>query len=572
MAGGKETPRQKMIGMMYLVLTALLALNVSKSILEAFVSMDNNIQAGTRSIQARGNEAFADLELVKTDAESKGEKARAEAAQEWLDKATKIRELTAAQIEVIHGIKDELIQQVGSELGKVKVTDEAGNVVYDCAQIDAKDNYDVPMTLMIGPGADIKSPSESAKGMELWNSLIAYRDNLVTELATYKKNTLDASKLPGEGDWTEDMLSTVNKEDRAVVKAIYMQLTKQERADTHGGENKDIHWVGRTFDHAPVVAALAQLSSLEQDIRTAESNALAHIRTKVGGSDYSFNKVQALAYSPSNYYNSGDSVEVQVFMAAYDSYNQPIVTYADKKEGKDVEVKDVKEGKGYLRFRAVASDTLKGVLKVKKKDGSLQPLDWKFPYTVGSPSGVVSLPEMFTLYKGYQNKVIGAVTGYTDYRLSMTGGSISRSGKEWIASPAQGVRKATISITGIAPDGSSAALGKFDFDVRQMPSPNIYIGKKTNGETATKAEIMQGIGKLFARYDESIPLKASFSITKWEVYVEGARAPVRGTGANASAAGALVRGSAKGGVVAVKAWVKYPSGLVKPLMSSVTVQ
>ena len=44
MAGGKETPRQKMIGMMYLVLTALLALNVSKSILDAFVNIEENIQ------------------------------------------------------------------------------------------------------------------------------------------------------------------------------------------------------------------------------------------------------------------------------------------------------------------------------------------------------------------------------------------------------------------------------------------------------------------------------------------------------------------------------------------------
>ena len=42
MGGGNESPRQKMVGMMYLVLTALLALNVSKSILEAFVAIEEN--------------------------------------------------------------------------------------------------------------------------------------------------------------------------------------------------------------------------------------------------------------------------------------------------------------------------------------------------------------------------------------------------------------------------------------------------------------------------------------------------------------------------------------------------
>ena len=55
MAGGKETPRQKMIGMMYLVLTALLALNVSKSILDAFVNIEENIQIGNITEHERGN-------------------------------------------------------------------------------------------------------------------------------------------------------------------------------------------------------------------------------------------------------------------------------------------------------------------------------------------------------------------------------------------------------------------------------------------------------------------------------------------------------------------------------------
>ena len=572
MAGGKETPRQKMIGMMYLVLTALLALNVSKSILEAFVSMDDNIQAGTRSIKARGIEAFADLQAVKSDAESKGEKERAEAAQKYIDKAQKIKDLTQEQIDLIHAIKDELIQKVGSDLSKVKKEDEAGNVVYDCAAIDAKDNYDIPMELMIGPGATIKKPSESAKGMELWNSLIGFRDALVTELAVYegKSFTLDAASLPGEGEFTDEMLSTVDKDDRDIIKAIYKQLTKTEKADTHGGENKDIHWVGRTFDHAPVVAALAQLSALEQDIRTAEANALAHVRSKIGGSDYSFNKVQALAWAPSNYYNQGDSVELQVFMAAYDSYNQPIVTY--KAEEGDKEVKDVKDGKGYLRFKATATDTLKGVLKVKKKDGSLQPLDWKFPYTVGQPSGVVSLPEMAVLYRGYSNKVVGAVTGYTDYRLSMSGGSISRKGKEWIASPSRGVRKAKISITGIAPDGKTASLGSFDFDVKPMPKPDIYVGQFTNGQSAPKSALRGSMGNLRAKYGDGIPLKANFSVSSWEVKVEGMRKSIKGNGSNASAAAKAVNACPKGGTVSIKCKVKMPSGVIKQIMSTITVK
>jgi hypothetical protein len=574
MAGGKETPRQKMIGMMYLVLTALLALNVSKSILEAFVSMDNNIQAGTRSIQARGNEAYGNLEDVMKSAKEKGETARAEAAAGWLAKADEVREHTKTQIALIHEIKDELIEKVGSDVSLVK-KEEDGVVVYDLAEIDAKDNYDVPMQIMIGVGADIKSPDGSARGMQLWEQMKKYRDDMVTTLATYKNFTLDAGGLPGEGEITEDMLASASTEEHEIIKTLYRQLTKIELADMHKGEVKDIHWVGRTFDHAPVVAALAQLSSIEQDTRTAESMALAHIRSKVGGSDYSFNKVLALAYSPSNYYNSGDSIELQVMMAAYDSYNQPKVQYRFDTTATEMEIsKEVADGKGFVRMRAegAGKKTVDGILTVKKKDGSDQKIPWRFNYTVGKPSGVVSLPEMFTLYRGYQNKVTGAVTGYTDYRLSMSGGSISRKGEFWIANPSKGVRKAKISITGIAADGSSAALGSFDFDVRAMPSPNIYVGKKTNGQSATKSELSAGVGRLFARYDESIPLKASFTITKWEVRIEGMRAPIRGSGSSASAASKGIRAVPKGGVVAVKAWVRFPSGLIKPLMSTITVK
>lgn len=66
MAGGKETPRQKMIGMMYLVLTALLALNVSKSILDAFINIEANIQTGNTTEVQRGDEKKSDVASKKT--------------------------------------------------------------------------------------------------------------------------------------------------------------------------------------------------------------------------------------------------------------------------------------------------------------------------------------------------------------------------------------------------------------------------------------------------------------------------------------------------------------------------
>ena len=81
MGGGNESPRQKMIGMMYLVLTALLALNVSKSILESFVAIEENIQVANENEFARGEEKKQQLMEVATD---KSNAAVAEKANQYL--------------------------------------------------------------------------------------------------------------------------------------------------------------------------------------------------------------------------------------------------------------------------------------------------------------------------------------------------------------------------------------------------------------------------------------------------------------------------------------------------------
>ena len=99
-------------------------------------------------------------------------------------------------------------------------------------------------------------------------------------------------------------------------------MTKLERSEVH--EVKNVHWLGKTFDHSPNVAAIASLSALQKEILTARADAIALLRSRIGGGEYSFDKIMPLAYGPS-LANSGDDVEVEVLMAAYDSSKQPEV-------------------------------------------------------------------------------------------------------------------------------------------------------------------------------------------------------------------------------------------------------
>ena len=116
------------------------------------------------------------------------------------------------------------------------------------------------------------------------------------------------------------------KEDRQVLIDLYLMLTKKERNAVH--DQTDVHWIGMTFDHAPIVAAIAALSSLQNDVLSARALALGQMKSRLGLHEYGFNSILPLVYGQP-IANSGDSVYLQVMMAAYDSENQPVVVLKD---------------------------------------------------------------------------------------------------------------------------------------------------------------------------------------------------------------------------------------------------
>ncbi|MFN5878677.1 MAG: hypothetical protein ACK44B_07415, partial [Flavobacteriales bacterium] len=113
MAGGKETPRQKMIGMMYLVLTALLALNVSKSILDAFVAIEENIQISNENEFTRGQEKYEALKEVAQDKTQKDVMVKAQKLMKTVDQIDKI---TAERIKMIDDIKLDILKTCGEDI------------------------------------------------------------------------------------------------------------------------------------------------------------------------------------------------------------------------------------------------------------------------------------------------------------------------------------------------------------------------------------------------------------------------------------------------------------------------
>ena len=187
MSGGKETPRQKMIGLMYLVLLALLAMNVSKAVLDAFVAIEKNIQVGAVTQFERGNSSWKDLVEAAQD---KTNPQKVEKVKYYLTIIDKINKIAGERIEEIDLLKVDLLEKCGEDVKTVKL-DGPENVVwipyskseplkpglYNLMAIQAKDQYDVPMHEVIGQ--DLEPVTGSGKA--LFENYNKYRDYNIVE-------------------------------------------------------------------------------------------------------------------------------------------------------------------------------------------------------------------------------------------------------------------------------------------------------------------------------------------------------------------------------------------------------
>ncbi len=573
MAGGKETPRQKMIGMMYLVLTALLALNVSKSILDAFVAIEENIQIANENEYQRGQEKYLDLKEVSED---KTQKDLMEKAKKLMVTINKIDEITAKRVKLIDDIKIEILTACGEDVTSVGTPESIITRAYNTKEplkptrmnldkVNGKDKYDDPMRIM-GIDKDIKRPE--GKGAELWKSYNDYRKELTELIAgsviVEKGQKAFFFKAPAINDFKDfkDLgqkidkaieASNVNMDDKEAIKKIYQSLTKQEFSTVH--DMKGVHWIGKTFDHSPSVAALASLSSMQKEILTARADAVSLIRSRVGGGEYSFNKIMALAYGP-ELANNGDEIEVQVLMAAFDSDKQPEVTVNGGT------VSETRDGKGYIRMKASGTSEMRltGQITIKNKSGIPKTMDWEKTIKIMKPQGTVSLPELNVLYIGYDNKVEAVASGYDQTLLSGQGVNLVKTGTGWIAKPAPG-KTATITVQGKSSvTNKTVSLGSFPFRVSRLPDPSLYWGAAKDGEKGSRSET-----RLFAKYPPEIPLNATFTIKSWELSIPGAPgAPPKGTGNTLDGAAiSLLKQAKPGAVIGFMTTVVGPDGIVR---------
>jgi gliding motility-associated protein GldM len=477
MSGGKETPRQKMIGMMYLVLTALLALNVSKEILNAFVIIEEGLNVTNENFDGKNGLLYA--KFAKAVAENP------DRAKPWQDKATKVQAKSKELCAFIDEIKSEMYQKIQKLPKEVADTFQLKN-------LESKDENNIPTELMIGAGADAENATGKSK--DLKEKIEAYKKFITEQVPQKDRTTL---KL---GLSTDDMYSI--------------------------GDEKMVKWESNLFAHQPAAAVFSVLAKLKNDVKNAESDVVSTLLRNVDEATIKFDKVVAKVVAESNYIISGEPFKADIFIAAYNSSTNPEILIGDvdtatgqmRGASTKLETFDNGLGKYTVTTGAEGEQNFSGVINVKMQDGKVIPYPFKSSYMVAKPSMAISPTKMNVFYIGVENPVDISVAGAapTDVVPSISGGGgqiINKGQGHYIIKVTQ-PGECKISVAVKTKNGSKP-MGTMPFRIKKVPSPLASFAGVTGDGTATKGELMAAGGVIPKLEDFVFDLK--FPVVSWQL-------------------------------------------------------
>ncbi|MDE6321385.1 MAG: gliding motility protein GldM, partial [Muribaculaceae bacterium] len=256
--------RQKMINLMYIVLTAMLALNVSSDVLDGFTQVDEGLNRSNANVDERNKSILQQLEAFAAQNPEKG--------QVWYEQALEVREVTDRLYNQIDSIKLLIVQQADGPEGNV-------------AEIINRDNLEAASVVMLAPGNE--------NGAKLRLSIDQYRDYIISKLPENKRVNVEAA------------LSTDPVQRKGVIGAT--------------------SWEESKFDNQPVVAAITLLTKLQNDVRFAEGEALNTLLSNVDAGDVRVNELNAFVIPQSRLVMRGGKYSADIVLAAVDTTARPIV-------------------------------------------------------------------------------------------------------------------------------------------------------------------------------------------------------------------------------------------------------
>ena len=464
MSGAKncpETPRQKMIGMMYLVLTAMLALNVSADILNGFDMVNNSLSNAISNAEVRNRKIYGDMQTLYDLNPTK--------VGEWLEKANKVKVESDKMFDILQEFKKGIIA-----LADGKDADPEGNVIIKRDDTNVSGEY-----------AEVGTPLQK-RGNEL-------------------KAAIDNYRIFVEEMFENDSLHT------QIYDVMFSTEPIKKKADEPA-----ISWIENTFANMPAVAVITMLSKYQSDVRNTEAELIQYFIQKQDAGDFRVNKIQARLIPDSKNVMQGGKYRAEIALMAVDTTKAPTYFIGDNQlESSIIE----------LSCNQIGTFPIKGRLEMIDQYGATQTYEFEDQYMVSAPAATVANIDMNVVYRGYDNKMEISVPGIADsqLRVSANGATMTKSGNQYICKPTA-KDKITILVSADV-DGKVQTIGQKEFRVRPVPSPSAFLKLPNgdlwnpNMENAGRIKRKDLLdAEVVAAYEDGM-LKADFVITEFTLKI-----------------------------------------------------
>jgi gliding motility-associated protein GldM len=460
-----------MIGMMYLVLTAMLALNVSAAILNGYTQVDDSLHATIETMQDSNAETYA---TFKAALDKNPEK-----TQEWYDKAMEVKRVSDEFFEYVQTFKDDMVLLADGKKAKKDAK---------VSEIGKKDDTNIPAQYAISEGNATVLKDKINRFREF---LIKFTDN-----------------VPGATMFHEEMNRTFVTEDGT------------------NAEGDPVTWENMIFNEMPMCASITILTKLQNDIRHCEGVATRLLLGATDAGDLRVNKFNAYVIPSANYVVKGTKYTAQVILAAIDSTQTPEY-YVN---GQKLNNKGIYE----VVANTVGVQKIVGKIGYMDQQGVMQYLPFEREYTVGEPTATISNTDLNIMYRGYDNPFSISVPGVSAHLLQVkcAQASIKQEGNMWVIRPnADSPDQLNIEVYANI-GGTPTIMGSQLYRVKNLPRPDAYFeinGVPTEDTRVPRAQLINPKNRIVASYGADGLVQAKFEITGFQVKLPtGASIQVKG--------------------------------------------
>ena len=475
MAGAKETPRQKMIGLMYLVLTALLALNVSVEVIDAFTTVNDGLENTYYSVNKKIEDYYSTFEQQYNK--------HPEKTAEYWNKAQEIRTKTDEFVNFIerdiklalllqnnNTTEDELFNPEKEEkaviLDREKADPKKNRRVFHKVNFDnivGKDKHDAVTAFMI----------EQGNAELLREKIEEYRQFVITKVGEAGIENFDN----------------------------YVGLITD--GEYYAGSGEPLTWEMKNFNHIIIPAAISLINEIVGEVQTTEYDAISELYKNIGASDFKFNTLEAKVFPKTTYVLKGQDYEADVFIVASDDTKEFNAKYAkgikDFSKVNENAIQRVSSQKGVIKIKVPANvegeQSIAGVIEMKNPlTGEVEPYPFQTSYTVAPPSANVTPTKMNVMYKGLENPIAISAPGFTanQINVNVTNGELVKRNGEYFVKPGNNGNVTTVTVSTMI-DGKKMILDNCDFRLKRTPDPIPVLNGKTN-DKFTREEVLAAGG------------------------------------------------------------------------------